>query len=158
MDASYKIQRGIHVHLIQFFMCPEFWVHIKRDLRFFAPCSGSARNGKQFGCGHTPKFLLAAGPQKCLLGSSPNPLDFGTNCPKVPALCAYCLRPGLTLRGLIFPPVRVAEQMINVRLDRHGLPHIRLGLAVFRIKGFFLFGELPALLFQRVHFRELCPA
>jgi hypothetical protein len=25
MDASYKIQRGIHVHLIQFFMCPEFW-------------------------------------------------------------------------------------------------------------------------------------
>ena len=30
MDASYKIQRGIHVHLIQFFMCPEFWVHIKR--------------------------------------------------------------------------------------------------------------------------------
>ena len=30
MDASYKIQRGIHVHLIQFFMCPEFWVHIKK--------------------------------------------------------------------------------------------------------------------------------
>ena len=28
MDTSYKIQRGIHVHLIQFFMCPEFWVHI----------------------------------------------------------------------------------------------------------------------------------
>lgn len=36
MDASYKIQRGIHVHLIQFFMCPEFWVHIKSAfLRFF---------------------------------------------------------------------------------------------------------------------------
>ena len=37
MDASYKIQRGIHVHLIQFFMCPEFWVHIMfllRILRF----------------------------------------------------------------------------------------------------------------------------
>ena len=32
MDASYKIQRGIHVHLIQFFMCPEFWVHITLDL------------------------------------------------------------------------------------------------------------------------------
>ena len=31
MDASYKIQRGIHVHLIQFFMCPEFWVHIRMD-------------------------------------------------------------------------------------------------------------------------------
>ena len=24
MDASYKIQRGIHVHLIQFFMLPNF--------------------------------------------------------------------------------------------------------------------------------------
>ena len=34
MDASYKIQRGIHVHLIQFFMCPEFWVHIIMGLRF----------------------------------------------------------------------------------------------------------------------------
>ena len=35
MDASYKIQRGIHVHLIQFFMCPEFWVHIKGVPRFY---------------------------------------------------------------------------------------------------------------------------
>lgn len=35
MDASYKIQRGIHVHLIQFFMCPEFWVHIRREPRFW---------------------------------------------------------------------------------------------------------------------------
>ena len=35
MDASYKIQRGIHVHLIQFFMCPEFWVHITFGLAVF---------------------------------------------------------------------------------------------------------------------------
>ncbi len=35
MDASYKIQRGIHVHLIQFFMCPEFWVHIIRGPPFY---------------------------------------------------------------------------------------------------------------------------
>ena len=35
MDASYKIQRGIHVHLIQFFMCPEFWVHINPQPLFF---------------------------------------------------------------------------------------------------------------------------
>ena len=49
MDASYKIQRGIHVHLIQFFMCPEFWVHIKKGLRFLyqwndfrlKPCLGT---------------------------------------------------------------------------------------------------------------------
>ncbi len=31
MDASRKIQRGIHVHLIQFLMCPESWVHITVD-------------------------------------------------------------------------------------------------------------------------------
>ena len=62
MDASYKIQRGIHVHLIQFFMCPEFWVHISTRLRFFMPCFWGARFGKQFGCGHTPKFSPAAGP------------------------------------------------------------------------------------------------
>ena len=30
-------------------------------------------------------FCRAQGPQKCLLGSSPNPLYFGTNCPKAPA-------------------------------------------------------------------------
>ena len=35
MDASYKIQRGIHVHLIQFFMCPEFWVHITSIPSFY---------------------------------------------------------------------------------------------------------------------------
>ena len=31
-------------------------------LRFFMPCCGGARFGKQFGCGHTPKFSQAAGP------------------------------------------------------------------------------------------------
>ena len=44
MDASYKIQRGIHVHLIQFFMCPEFWVHITHKARrapfFVRPAHG----------------------------------------------------------------------------------------------------------------------
>ena len=50
----------------------------------------------------------------------------------------------LSLLGLIFPPVRHAEQMINVRLDCHSLPHIRLGLAVFRIKLFLLSRQLTA--------------
>ena len=42
MDASYKIQRGIHVHLIQFFMCPEFWVHISKHPLFSFLQGGSA--------------------------------------------------------------------------------------------------------------------
>jgi len=38
----------------------------------------------------------------------------------------------------------MAEQMVNVRLDRHSLPHFRLGLAVFRIKLFLLSRQLTA--------------
>ena len=124
---------------------------------FFAPCSGIARNGKQGRCGHTCPFLVPLALRKCLLGSSPNPQDFGTKCPKVPDAYAYCLRPGLSLRGLIFPPVRVAEQMVNVRLDRHGLPHIRLGLAVLCIKGLFLFRQLLAGLFHIRYFGKFLP-
>ena len=30
-------------------------------------------NGKQFGCGHTPKFLQGAGPAKMLVGELPKP-------------------------------------------------------------------------------------
>ncbi|GKI16611.1 hypothetical protein CE91St44_30960 [Oscillospiraceae bacterium] len=48
MDASYKIQRGIHVHLIQFFMCPEFWVHIRPEGKrapFFAGARGAQGSG-----------------------------------------------------------------------------------------------------------------
>lgn len=48
MDASYKIQRGIHVHLIQFFMCPEFWVHIIQaclQLRLAVFLAGLAQEG-----------------------------------------------------------------------------------------------------------------
>ena len=32
-----------------------------------------ARFGKQFGCGHTPKFLQGAGPAKMLVGELPKP-------------------------------------------------------------------------------------
>ena len=89
-------------------------------------------------------FCRAQGPQKCLLGISPNPLYFGTNCPKVPVCCTVVCGPSLSFLGLIFPPVRHAKQMINVRLDRHSLPHIRLSLAVFRIKLFLLSRQLTA--------------
>ena len=119
---------------------------------FFAPISGPARNGKQGRCAHTCYFCVAEGPQKCLLGSSPNPPDFWTLCPEVLVVCG----PALSLLGLI-PLVRMSEQMVDVPLDGHGLPHIRLGLAVFRVKGFFLFRQFPPLLFQRVHFGELRP-
>ena len=48
MDASYKIQRGIHVHLIQFFMCPEFWVHIKARVFAIRSCKSNEPKGFKF--------------------------------------------------------------------------------------------------------------
>ena len=127
-------------------------------LRFFAPFLGVAQNGKQFECGHTRNFCRAEGPAKMLVGELPKPAGLRDKLSQSPGASACWMRPGLTLLGLIFPPVRMAEQIINVCLDRNGLPHIRLGFAVLGIEGLFLFGELPALLFQRVHFWELRPA
>ena len=54
---------------------------------FFAPISGPARNGKQGRCAHTCYFAWPGAPQKCLLGSSPNPPDFWTLCPEVLVVC-----------------------------------------------------------------------
>ena len=89
-------------------------------------------------------FCRAQGPQKCLLGSSPNQLYFGTNCPKVPVRCTVVCGPSLSFLGLIFTLVCYAEQMINVRFYCHGLPHLPLGLPVFCIKLFFLSCQLTA--------------
>ena len=89
-------------------------------------------------------FCRAQGPQKCLLGSSPNPLYFGTNCPEVPVRCTVVCGPSLSFLGLIFTLVCYAEQMINVRFYCHGLSHLLLGLPVFCIKLFFLSCQLTA--------------
>ena len=111
---------------------------------FFAPISGPARNGKQGRCAHTCYFAWPGAPQKCLLGSSPNPLYFGTNCPEVPVRCTVVCGPSLSFLGLIFTLVCYAEQMINVRFYRHGLPHLPLGIPVFCIKLFLLSRQLTA--------------
>ena len=102
-------------------------------------------------------FSCAAGPAKMLVGELPKPAGLRDKVSQSPGAYAYCLRPGLSLRGLIFPPVRVAEQMVNVRLDRHGLPHIRLGLAVLCIEGLFLFRQLLAGLFHIRYFGKFLP-
>lgn len=94
-------------------------------------------------------------PVKLLLGSSPNPLNFWTLCPEVPAQAPVVGGPELTLLGLIFarPHGRAGDRHLP---DCHGLPHIRLGLAVFRVKGFF-FRRAPGAAFQRVHFGSFAP-
>ena len=59
--------------------------------------------------------------------------------------------PALPLLGLVFPPVRQAEQMIHVALDSHQLSHLPLGFPVLGIKGFLPLSQFPAGFFEHVH-------
>ena len=101
-----------------------------------APFLGLPLSGKQFGWGHTPKFCWPQARKNACWGVPQTRCTSGQIVPKsrryAPIVCGM----SLLLLGLIFPPVRYAEQMINVRLDCHSLPHIRLGLAVIR-RGFY---------------------
>ena len=134
-------------------------------------------NGKQFGCGHTPKFLQGAGPAKMLVGELPKP-GFGTrqhklryatlgqNVPKsarsvVPPLptksCDFaghpmpkviCLRHrSLSLLFLFALAVRDTQQMVDIGPDRHGLPHFLLRRAVLGIERLFPCRQLAAFFF-----------
>jgi len=100
-----------------------------------------ARFGKQFGCGHTPKFLQGAGPAKMLVGELPKPaglLDTLSRSPWLSAARSY------RSWALFSRPSGMAEQMINVRFYCHGLPHLPLGIPVFCIKLFLLSRQLTA--------------
>ena len=72
-------------------------------------------------------------PLRC--SSSPHKIyDFaGIPQPKVPALCACCLRPGLSLRGLIFPPVYVRKNVDNISYKR-GKAYKHIGVSLFTHK------------------------
>ena len=79
---------------------------------------------------------------KTLVGEPPKP-GFGTFCPKV-----ICLRHrALSLLFLFALAVRDAQQMVNVDLDRHGLPHFLLRRAVLGIEHLFLRRQLAAFFF-----------
>ena len=78
-------------------------------------------------------LLHPVGAAKTLVGEPPQTRHFGTSCPEVCCLRHRCL----SLLFLIFALVRQAEQMIDIRLDRHGLPHFLLGRPVLGIEGFF---------------------
>ena len=91
-----------------------------------------------------------------LVGEPPQTrLTSGQSVPKWRRFAPYVCGPELTLLCLILTPARHAEQMIDIGLDGHGLPHFPLGLAVFSVKGLFLFGQLPAGLFEGLHLGEL---
>ena len=104
-------------------------------LRFFAPFSGVAQNGKQGKCGHTCHFRRDEALRKCLLGSLPKPGTFGTKCPK-----GQAAEPALSGLFLIGASAGEVEKMVNVALRRDDLPHFILSGTVLRGEGLFLFG------------------
>ena len=144
---------------------------------FFRGISGGRTNGKQGKCSHTCYFCIPAGCKNACWGASPNPAlglvstnsamllwdkmsqksarsvvphlptkscDFaGHPMPKV-----ICLRHcALSLLFLFALAVRDAQQMVNVGLDRHGLPHFLLRRAVLGIERLFLRRQLAAFFF-----------
>ena len=109
---------------------------------FFRGISGGRTNGKQGKCSHTCYFCIPAGCKNTCWGSLPKP-GFGTFCPKV-----ICLRHrALSLLFLFALAVRNAQQMVNVGLDRHGLPHFILRRSVVSVECLFPRRQLAAFFF-----------
>ena len=96
------------------------------------------------------RFLL----RKNACWGAPKPAgDFWTPCPEVPLSAV----PSLPLLGLILPPSGQVEEVVDVGLDRHRLPHFLLCRPVLSVEFFLPLRLLPALLFQRLHPGELGP-
>lgn len=150
---------------------------MKAQPPFFCALEGQRTNGKQGKCGHTCYFCGPLGPQKRLLGSLPKPGTLGlvvtsyisftsgqivpklthSAAPPLPSKPQFCggpsvqsklsASPSLPLLFLILAPVCHAQQIVNVGLDRHGLPHFLLGGPVLGVQGLFLRRQLAALFF-----------
>lgn len=81
--------------------------------------------------------------RKTLVGQPPQTRHLGTKCTKVD-----CLRHRrLSLLLLIFALVCQPQQMVDIRLDRHSLPHFLLGRPILGIESFFLRRKFAALFF-----------
>ena len=72
-------------------------------------------NGKQFGCGHTPKFLQGAGPAKMLVGELPKPAVLRDKLSQSPGALHRSLRPVAIAPEPYFParPSRRADDQCS---------------------------------------------
>ena len=113
------------------------------------PVSGFDCTGKQGKCGHTCHFRKAEGPAKMLVGEPPQTRHLGTKCP-----IGLSAEPPLTGLFLIGASAGEIDKVVNVALCRHQLPHFLLRGAVLCGEGFFALRQLPAFLFQDIHFGE----
>lgn len=145
-------------------------------LRFLHYFGGSALTASRASVA-TLAIFAARGAAKTLVGEPPQTrhfgtrrrklhiVHFGTNCPKAHSFrCSpsphkttvlrgprfqskLSASPSLPLLFLILASVRHAQQMVNVCLDRHGLPHFLLGYPILGVQGLFLRRQLAALFF-----------
>ena len=114
------------------------------------PFWGLPLSGKQCLCGH--KWHKGG-----LLGLAPNPY-LQANMVRSVSVALLLVFIISTLLFLLSAPLIVAQQSINVRLDRDDLLHIPSCFLILSIKAFFLCRQLAAFLLQHIHFRELRPA
>lgn len=111
---------------------------------------GLPLSGKQCLCGH--KWHKGG-----LLGLAPNPY-LRANMARSVSVALLLVFITLTLLFLLSSRPGVAQQSINICLDRDDLLHIPSRLLIFSIELFFLCCELTAFFLQHIHFGELCPA
>ena len=111
-------------------------------LRFLRCFGGSALTASRASVATLAIFAARGGRKNACWGASPNPaLRDKMSQSKLSA------SPPLPLLFLILAPVRHAQQIVNVGLDRHGLPHFLLGGPVLGVQSFFLRRQLAALFF-----------
>lgn len=114
----------------------------RRCLRFFMGFPGYALTASRASVA-TLAIFASRRDAKMLIGEPPQTRHFGTKCPKV-----ICLRHrSLSLLFLFVLAVRDTQQMVDVGLDRHGLPHFLLRRAVLGIERLFPCRQLAAFFF-----------
>ena len=111
MDASYKIQRGIHVHLIQFFMCPEFWVHISVTSVFLRHVAEAHEMASNSGVATLRNFCWPQARKNACWGAPQTRRTSGQIVPKsrryAPIVCGL----SLSLLSLIFLSIYVLKML-----------------------------------------------
>ena len=109
---------------------------------FFALFGGSALTASRASVATLAIFAAREGRKNACWGASPTPaLRDKMSQSKLSA------SPSLPLLFLILASVRHAQQIVNIGLDRHGLPHFLLGCPVLGVQGLFLRRQLAALFF-----------
>ena len=111
-------------------------------LRFLHYFGGSALTASRASVATLAIFAAREGRKNACWGASPNPALWD-----ILSQSKLSASPSLPLLFLILAPVRHAQQIVNVGLDRHGLPHFLLRRAVLGIERLFPRRQLAAFFF-----------